>query len=148
MPVPAFGFSVGDFVAVTGLVWQLCQLLDDASPYVKLFRDIQLELFAFNGVLLLIQQSMMDGVHSKTKISKATIDTLQKTLEQAKETVVEFTFYVKKFKEDSTREAGGLVKFKKRLSWSFSGKKKVEPFRQSMSSFSSVLMLSIQTLTR
>jgi hypothetical protein len=43
MPAPGFGFSVGDFIAVASLIWQLCQALDDSAEDAKLFKDVQLE---------------------------------------------------------------------------------------------------------
>jgi hypothetical protein len=146
MPPPAFGFGVGDFITVAGLIWQLCQSLDSASEDSKIFRDIQFELFAFNGVIFQMQQSIANGV----ELPDGVIETLQKTLDQAKRTIIEFGRHVDTFKTGPVDEGGvqSIAELRKRISWSFSGKKKVMPFRQSMQSYSAVLMLIMQNMNR
>lgn len=47
--VPAFGFGVGDFVAVASLLWKISQALSETSEDTKLYREFQLELSAFQG---------------------------------------------------------------------------------------------------
>jgi hypothetical protein len=59
--VPAFGFSAGDFVAVTALIWSLTQALDEASDDSKLFHEIQLELAAFRDVVIQLEYAMKNG---------------------------------------------------------------------------------------
>ncbi|KAL4791407.1 hypothetical protein BDV19DRAFT_310967 [Aspergillus venezuelensis] len=50
--VAAFGFSAGDFIAAANLIWNISQALSDASEDSKLFRGIQLELFALHNVIV------------------------------------------------------------------------------------------------
>ncbi|OQE45001.1 hypothetical protein PENCOP_c002G03614 [Penicillium coprophilum] len=58
--VPAFGFGVGDFVAVATLVWKLSQALSETSEDSKLYRECQLEFQNMQH----LQQQMRDGTQS------------------------------------------------------------------------------------
>lgn len=94
MVTPAFGFGVGDFVAVASAIWQLCQALDDSAEEAKLFKDIQLELFAFNGMILQLQQSVLRSA----KLADEVADRLVRTLHQVKGTTEDFRQHIRSFR--------------------------------------------------
>jgi hypothetical protein len=144
MPAPGFGFSVGDFVAVTGLIWQLCQALDDSAEDAKLFKEVQLELFAFNSVILQVQQSVLKSA----RLSDEVASRLEKTLHQIKATAEDFYQHIRSFKSraSSADNVRGMTQLRMKVTWSFSGKKKVEPFRAAMQSYSAALTLIMQAL--
>ncbi|KAI1264953.1 hypothetical protein F5Y18DRAFT_388988 [Xylariaceae sp. FL1019] len=56
MPV-AFGFSVGDFVALLNLIVKTCEALDDASGSSPEYQDVVRELRNFSSVITTLQQS-------------------------------------------------------------------------------------------
>jgi hypothetical protein len=47
MPVPAFDFSVGDFVALANLIYKVCKAIDETSESFEEFSQLHLELEAF-----------------------------------------------------------------------------------------------------
>jgi hypothetical protein len=146
MPVPVFGFSVGDFIAVGNLIWQLCQALDDSADDAKLFQDMQLELFALNSMIQQLQQS----VEKNPVLSDEVADRIAKILNQVKTTTAEFHRHLDTFRLGmvSGNSPQRIVTFRKKVSWSFSGKKKIAPFRASIQAYSGTLTLILQALNR
>jgi hypothetical protein len=102
MPAPGFGFSVGDFIAVASLIWQLCQALDDSAEDAKLFKDVQLELFAFNSMILQLQQLVLGS----TRLPDEVMDRLVKTLHQVKATIEGFLSRMRNHLAGSLKPAG------------------------------------------
>lgn len=146
MATPGFGFSVGDFVTVATLIWKLCTALNDASDDIKFFRDIQAELFAFNGMIVQLQQS----INNTIALPEEQWLVVQKTLEQTHATVKEFGRYVDSFKACSPGREGtqAITKWRKKVVWSFSAANKVKRFRESMRSYSSILTLTLQSVNK
>lgn len=146
MPTPAFGFSIGDFVTVAALIWKLCKALSDAPEGSKIFRDVQIELFAFNGVIVQLQQSIRNVIALPEEEWLA----VKKTLQQTKATVEEFSRYIDTFKAGPSGKEGtqAIVTWKKRFVWSLSGERKIKSFRESMQSYSAILTLTLQSFTK
>ena len=146
MPTPAFGFGVGDVVAVTTLIWKLCKALSDASEDSKIFRDVQVELFAFHGIVVQLQQSIRNAM----ALPEEGWSVVQKTLQQTKATVGEFGRYIDTFKAGFADEEGthAIIKLKRRVVWSLSGEKKIKSFRESMQTYSSILTLTLQSFNK
>ena len=146
MPTPAFGFSIGDFVTVAALIWKLCKALSDAPEGSKIFRDVQIELFAFNGVIVQLQQSIRNVIALPEEDWLA----VKKTLQQTKATVEEFSRYIDMFKAGPSGKEGtqAIVTWKKRFVWSLSGERKIKSFRESMQSYSAILTLTLQSFTK
>jgi hypothetical protein len=93
--VPAFGFGVGDFVAVATLIWKISQAVSDASKDSKLYRELQIELSSFQEVFVQFQQGIVNGAVIpqdqvvRTKIVLAQVERLTK----------EFNEHMEKFKD-------------------------------------------------
>ena len=121
MPAPVFGFGVGDVVAVNTLIWKLCKALKDTSDDSKRFRDVQIELLAFNGVISQLQQSIRNAI----ALPEEEWSVVQKTLKQTKATVEEFGSCIDTFNGafPDRRGTQAIVDWKRRIVWSLSGKK-------------------------
>jgi hypothetical protein len=147
MPLPVFGFSVGDFIAAGNLIWQLCQALDDSADDAKLFQDMQLELFALNSMIQQLQQSVLKN----PVLSDEVAERLTKILNQIKTTTAEFHQHVDSFRVgmiSSGNVPQRIVTFRKKVSWSFSGKKKIAPSRAPIQAYPSALAPILQALNR
>jgi tetrahydrodipicolinate N-succinyltransferase len=128
------------------LIWKLCKALGDSSEDAKFFRDVQVELFAFNGMIIQLQQSVRNDI----ALPEEQWLVVKKTLEQIHATVEEFGRYVDSFKACPPGKEGtqAIVKWKKKVVWSLSGEKKVKSFRESMQSYSSILTLTLQSFNK
>ena len=146
MPPPAFGFSVGDFITVATLIWKLCKALNNKSEDSKIFRNVQVELFAFNGIIVQVQQSIRNGI----ALPEEEWLVVKKTLQQTKATVEEFGRYIDTFEAGPPDKEGtqAIVNWKKRVVWSLSAGKKVKSFRESMQSYSAILTLTLQSFNK
>ena len=146
MSTPTFGFSVGDFVTVATLIWKLCNALNDASEDSKIFRDVQVELFAFHGVMVQLQQSIRNAV----ALPETEWIIVKKTLQQTMATIEEFSDYIDTFKAGPSDVEGtqAISNWKKRVVWSFSGGKKIKNFRESMQRYSALLTLTLQSFNK
>ena len=146
MPAPVFGFGVGDVVAVSTLIWKLCKALKDTSGDSKRFRDIRIELLAFNGVITQLQQSIRTAI----ALPEEEWSVVQKTLEQTTATVEEFGTCIDTFNRAFPDRGGtqAIVDWKRRIVWSLSGEKKINNFRASMQSYSAILNLSLNSFNK
>lgn len=146
--VPAFGFGVGDFVAVASLLWKISQALSETSEDSKLYREFQLELSAFQGVVVQFQQAMPNGpILSKDQVTKT-----RNVVAQIERLINDFNRHMDKFKnntspteKDGTRK---LVNLRKRVTWSFFGKKPIQQFREALRGYTAVLTLIMHSLNR
>jgi hypothetical protein len=145
--VPAFGFSVGDFVAVTALIWSLNQALDEASDDSKLFHEIQLELAAFRDVVIQLEYAMKNGEAA----AKDQVDRTRTVLSQMGRVLSEFNQHTQRYKrggevdKDGTRKPASV---RRRVQWTFFGKKQVGQFREALRGYTSILNLIMQSLTK
>ncbi|KAL2842628.1 hypothetical protein BJX68DRAFT_166512 [Aspergillus pseudodeflectus] len=143
---PAFGFSVGDFIAVAALIWRLSQALNEASEDSKLFREIQLELSAFRDVVIQLEYAMKDGAAA----SKDQVDRTRAVFSRMERGMNEFNKHTENYKgggrvdEEGTR---GIASIKRRVQWTFFGKKQVGQFREALRSYTIILNLIMQSLT-
>lgn len=146
MAPPAFGFSVGDFVTVSMLIWKLGKAMSDAPEQSKAFRDVQVELSAFNSILTQLQQSIRNAV----ALPEEGWLMVKKTLQQTQATVEEFGRYIDSLNggPHDGEATKAIVNWKKRVRWSFSGGKKLENFRKSMQSYSAILTLTLQSFNK
>ncbi|KAL4909710.1 hypothetical protein BDW74DRAFT_143569 [Aspergillus multicolor] len=143
--MPAFGFSVGDFVAVASLIWRLTQALDEASDDSKLFREIQLELSAFRDVIVQFQNAMATGAAP----SKEQVDRTRTVLSHIERVVKQLMQHTEKFKGAGPADKDGtkvITGWRKKVQWSFFGKKQIQQFREGLRSYAAVLMLIMQSL--
>ncbi|KUM56572.1 hypothetical protein ACN42_g10641 [Penicillium freii] len=144
--VPAFGFGVGDFVAVASLLWKISQALSETSEDSKLYREFQLELSAFQGVVVQFQQAMPNGpILSKDQVTKT-----RNVVAQIERLINDFNRHMDKFKKNtSPTEKDGtrkLVNLRKRVTWSFFGKKPIQQFREALRGYTAVLTLIMHSL--
>jgi hypothetical protein len=133
-------------MAMTGSVWKLSQALDDASEGFKLFREVQLELAAFHGVIVQLQNLVANGA----VLSEEQADRSRKVLAQMESLITDFYQHNERFKggpadKDRTKR---IVNMRKKVLWSFLGKRKVQHFRESMQTDSAILGLIMQALNR
>ena len=138
MPVP-FGVSVGDFIAVGGLVVRIYQSLDDASYDAAMFEEAQRELVSFHIALMGVEQCLNSGavlVDDDARRLKMVLDSCQKPME-------DFQARVQKYKSSGNDKprASGIASWRRQLAWSIGGKKCVEPFRQAIRSYSASLLV-------
>ncbi|OQE08259.1 hypothetical protein PENVUL_c010G06890, partial [Penicillium vulpinum] len=144
--IPSFGFGVGDFVAVASLVWKISQALSDVSEDSKLYRELQLELSAFQGVFIQFQQAIVDGV----VLPQDQVTRVKTILAQIERQTKNFNNHIEKFKDlaKSTEKdrAKKFVVFKKRVSWSLYGKKPIQQFREALRGYTAILTLTMHTL--
>lgn len=133
----AFNFSVGDFLAVAGLLWKLCQTLDEFSKDAKELHKVQLELMSFHSAILSIERLLSTDV----TLSEEHTAQLGSMCQNCQEPIKEFDEHVVKYKSDRADSNG--TRWVKRARWAFVGGKKVEPFRRMVQSYSATLMLII-----
>jgi hypothetical protein len=146
MPVP-FGFSVGDFVAMAGIVWRICQALKESSEDSAEFRGVQLELQSFHRALLSLDRLLRGGI----VLPEDDIDSVQAVFGDCRSLLLGFEKHVQRYMASSPsarRDRGvqALVGFRKKVEWSFVGRKKVELFRMTMHRNSAILTLMVQTI--
>ncbi|KAJ5934240.1 hypothetical protein N7466_003787 [Penicillium verhagenii] len=142
---PAFGFGVGDFVAVATLVWQISQALSDASEDSKLYRELRLELAAFQAVFVHFQQAV---VHD-TALPPDQVNQTREVLAQIERLTNDFNNHMEKFKVLSNPAKDKIkrsITLKRRISWTLYGKKPIQQFREAMRGYSAVLTLIMHTI--
>ncbi|KAJ5929029.1 hypothetical protein N7454_006877 [Penicillium verhagenii] len=142
---PAFGFGVGDFIAVATLVWQISQALSNASEDSKLYRELQLELAAFQAVFVQFQKAV---VHD-TALPQDQVNQTREVLAQIERLTNDFNGHMEKFKALSNPakdKAKRSITLKRRISWTLYGKKPIQQFREAMRGYSAVLTLIMHTI--
>lgn len=133
MPVP-FGLSIGDFVAVTGLVITICQAFDNHAEVLHEFKDIQSELKAVADVVERLQASVFAG----TAVREENVEKVKETLDGCKKALEEFRTLALKYNEPAS--------VRRRIVWALAGKKKIEPFRRKIQHHVAVLGLVQQEI--
>ncbi|KAL4877574.1 hypothetical protein BJY04DRAFT_221946 [Aspergillus karnatakaensis] len=145
--VPAFGFSTGDFIAVAALIWSLSQALSETSEDSKLIREVQLEISAFQDIVVQLEKVMTNGaVPSANQVART-----RNVLSQMERLINEFNQHTEKYassKPSDTNKDGTrrIVSLKKKLGWSLFGKKQVSEFRDAIKGYAVVLGLIMQAL--
>jgi len=132
-----FGFSVGDFLAIAGLVWKLCRTLDEFSKDANDFHKLQLELLSFHSAILSIERLLSTDV----TLCEEQAAQLRSVYKSCQGTIEEFERHAMKYKSDIVDSNG--TRWLKRVQFAFVGGKKVEPFRRMVQSYSMTLMLII-----
>ncbi|KAE8452606.1 hypothetical protein EG329_013865 [Mollisiaceae sp. DMI_Dod_QoI] len=132
-----FGFGVGDFLAVAGLVWKLCQTLDEFSKDANDFRKVQLELLSFHSAILSIERLLS----TNATLSEEQIEQLRSVYEGCQATIEEFREHAMKYKSSTMNGKG--TRWLKRTQFAFVGRTKMEPFRRMVQSYSTSLTLII-----
>ena len=128
MPVP-FGFSVGDFVAVIGLIVKICQAFDDDSDVLRDFIEVRSELQAFGDLVDQLQKSIL----GRTAISDQNATKVKNVLDSCKQALENVQAFVHSYKEAKS--------ISRRISWAIFGKSKLEPFRRKIQHNMTVLGL-------
>ncbi len=107
MPMPAFSFSVGDFVACTSLIVAAVQALRGSSDDIRELNEIQNDLTHLKDVLDQIELAVSGG----TAIATKSVDILSKTCSDCRALLAEF----KKFVDENTTASSGLSRFSRRI---------------------------------
>jgi hypothetical protein len=155
MPV-SFGFSIGDFITVASAIWQLASALNATSTDTAELRRVRLELLAFRTALLQTQKLIVAGVIPTEEEGRA----IEEVLDGCKGVLGEFESFADGFGTIEAKVVRGvgdlqgaqksrgqaLVRYRQRVKWTFSGKRKVEPFRRSLQSYSGLITLVLQSL--
>ncbi|KAN0071199.1 hypothetical protein V8E54_010630 [Elaphomyces granulatus] len=128
MAAPAFGFSVGDFIAVTSLIVSVVQAIRGISDDLIELKELQDEL---NHLQSLFEQ-IGRGISSSSDILK-----MQQILG-------DFKNFIEKYASSFT----GLAKYRRRVEWSLRKKQQVEPFRRRLQSYVSALSMIQGELSR
>lgn len=144
MPALVFGFSVGDFVAIATLLWKLGKALNNATEVSKVFCNVQVKVFAFNSLIIQLQQSVANAA----ALPEEQWPMLQQTLEQTEATTADFCRYIDTFKADGSNRTQTIQNWKKRVTWSLLGDTKIKSFRESMRSYSAIPTLTLQSLNK
>jgi hypothetical protein len=145
---PAFGFSVGDFVAVATMIWKISQALSSVSEDSKLYHELQLELSAFQGAFVQLQQAVVNGATPPPDQVTRT----KEVLAQIQRLTNDFNNHMEKFKDISTSaQKDGAKKYvilRKRVSWTLYGKRPILQFREAIRGYTAVLVLIMHALNR
>ncbi|KAI1275893.1 hypothetical protein F5Y07DRAFT_399950 [Xylaria sp. FL0933] len=130
-----FGFSAGDFIAVIGLVFKICEALDNASGSFAEFRDVRQQLKSFGHVIEGIQKAGVDGT-----ISSANAALLPEILLSCTKALNDFQSFLSTYK--------GMRSITKKISWVTLGKSKLEGFRSRINENMMLLSLIQQDIQR
>jgi DNA repair ATPase RecN len=140
MAAPAFGFSVGDFVAVTSLIVSVVQAIRGISDDLIELKELQDEL---NHLQSLFEQ-IGRGISSSCAISVQNVERLQQIFSRCNKILGDFKNFIEKYASSST----GLAKYRRRVEWSLRKKQQVEPFRRRLQSYVSALSIIQGELSR
>lgn len=133
MVTPSFGFSIGDFVAVTGLIVTVVQSLRGISDDLIELQELQVELCHLKNLFEVIGRDILRGDTICTK----KLEVFLVTFSNSQRTISDFKGFVDKYAGVST----GLGKYRKRLSWSIWKKQKVAPFRKRLQCYITALSI-------
>jgi hypothetical protein len=140
MPPPTFGFSVGDFVAVTTLIVTIVQALRGISDDLIELKELQDELNHLKSLFDLIGNAISTG-------SAITVQNTKRLLEicsSGQKVLSEFKNLVDKY----AGSPAGFVKYRRRVAWSLWKKEKVEPFQIRLKSYITTLSMIQSELNR
>jgi hypothetical protein len=137
MVVPAFGFSVGDFITVTSLIVDIVQALRGTSDDIRELKETEQQLTHLKSVLGQIAQAVSSG----TAVSVKSLDILAKTCSDCQVLLTEF----KTFIDQNTATSSRFAKYGKRINFVLGSKNKhVASFHKSLERHISTIVL-IQT---
>ena len=105
----AFGFGVGDFLAIAGLVWKLCQTLDEFSEDANELHKVQLELLSFRSAILSIERLLSTDI----TLSEEHIAQLRSVCQNCQEPIEKFNKHAVKYMSDQGDSNG--VRWLKRV---------------------------------
>ncbi|ORY13409.1 hypothetical protein BCR34DRAFT_613410 [Clohesyomyces aquaticus] len=114
MPVPAFGFSTGDFVALANLLYKVGKAVDIASEDFEEFRETQNELSLFKDSLSLLEQTIEAG----TPVTREEdVKRLKSVLDEGQKHLRKFDAFIAKYTTGSVEKDGvkSIVTFWKRV---------------------------------
>ena len=140
MAAPAFGFSVGDFVAVTSLIVSVVQAIRGTSDDLIELKELQDEL---NHLQSLFEQ-VKSGISSSSAISEQNVERLRQTFSRCHKILSDFKPFIEKYASSPT----GLAKYRRRVEWSLRKKQQVEHFRRRLQSYVSTLSMIQGELNR
>ena len=145
MPVVPFGFSVGDFVTVITLIWQVCETLNKVSSCYEEFQETKLELKSLGDIIERLQKSISEGITISTEDANKVRDVLdccQKSLKEFEQLVAEYANLW-----SSRNKSNPLKNTRKRISFVLFGKNKIDLFRKRVQNHLQVLTLLQQDLS-
>lgn len=140
MPLPTFGFSVGDFVAVTSLIVTIVQALRGISDDLIELKELQNELNHLKGLFNLIGNAIFAG----SAITVQFTEKLRETFSSGQKVLSDFKSLVDKY----AGSPAGLANYRRRVAWSLWKKKKVEPFHRRLKSYVTTLSMIQSELNR
>ncbi|KAH8693473.1 hypothetical protein GQ44DRAFT_832694 [Phaeosphaeriaceae sp. PMI808] len=144
MPIPAFGFSASDFVALANLLYKVGKAVDIASEDFEEFREAQKELNLFKDSLSLLEQTIAAG----TPVTREDVKRLRSVLDEGLKDLRKFDAFVAKYTTGAVEKDGvkSIVKFWKRVPYTLSGKNKIHAFRRGLHSCFLTLSVVLQIL--
>jgi hypothetical protein len=141
MVVPAFGFSVGDFVAVTSLIVAVVQALRGTSDDIRELKVTEEQLTHLKSIL----EQIALAVSSGTAISAKSLEILVKTCADCQTVLTEFKSLISK----NTATSPGLAKYVTRIKFILGSKgKKVDLFQKYLQRHISTILLIQNELNR
>lgn len=140
MVAPTFGFSVGDFVAVTGLIVAVVRALQGVSDDLVELKELQDELDHLKTVFEFIESAIFTG----SAISVQNGERLLQTISRIQKVLNDF----KKFIDKYAGTYAGMAKYRKRVAWSLWKKQQVEPFRRRLQNYATTLSIIQSELNR
>ena len=146
MPVPAFGFSVGDIVAVGTLLYHVGKAVDAASEDFQEFCETQKEISLFKDVLSQLEQMSATG----SPFTGVDASRFKGVLDEGQKELKRFDAFVTKYADGAIKkdEVKSIVKFRKRVPYTLHGKHKIRAFRKRLHSCLLTLSAVLQILNR
>lgn len=138
--VPAFGFSVGDFIAVSNLVVSVVKALQSTSEDQAELKAIQEQLCHLQELIESVESSIFGG----TAISEQNTQKLQRVLAGTEMLLGQFKAFVDKYMVESS----SFIKCWRRVEYSLGKKNSMESFRKHLNSYVYMLMLIQNDLNR
>lgn len=140
MTPPTFGFSVGDFVAITGLIVTIVQALRGISDDLIELKELQNELNHLKSLFDLIGNAISTG----SVITVQNAERLLETFSSGQKVLSDFKSLVDKYADPPA----GSVKYRRRVAWAVWKKQKVEPFQRRLKSYITTLSMIQSELNR
>jgi len=142
LPLPGFGFSVGDFISGLELIRQLIKALEDSSGSSKEYRDLIRELYSLERALLEVKHLNVDDSlqPQKNAVIQAAV--------QCQETISVFLSQIAKY-QPSLRTGGSGGSWRDRLrkiQWALCRKDDVQRFRAQIQGHTSSITILLMTL--
>jgi hypothetical protein len=140
--LPAFGFSIGDFIASINLIRELTKALEDGSGACAEFRLLIRELYTLEHALLEVKSLQQKDHHQQKLLA------LHQAASQCQNTILEFLNKIKRFQPSLS-----VVKSKeswrdrlRQIEWRLYKQDEVKNFRAQLAGHSASINILLITL--